>query len=143
MQLMATEIVRALAARDGGLWIGTLRGLSHWTHQDLINYPNVRVNPFFEEEDGTLWFLRIGNTDETGPLCQLKGSAVRCYGKADGIPQEQYTSLARDPEGNFWLGASTSLTRWRPGSFQTYYPSGLKSNVGQSGVSGFACGPDG
>jgi len=141
-QLIATEIVRALAARDGGLWIGTLRGLSHWTHQDLINYPNVRVSPFFDEEDGTLWFLRFGNTDETGPLCKVKGSVVRCYGKADGIPPEQYASLARDPEGNFWLGASTSLTRWRPGSFHTYYPSGLKSNVGQTGVSAFAFGPD-
>ena len=142
-QLPSPDIVRALAARDGGLWIGTLRGLSHWTKQDLINYPDDRVNPIFEEEDGTLWFLRVGNIDETGPLCQLKGSAVRCYGKADGIPQEQYSSLARDPAGNFWLGGSTSLTRWRPGSFQTYYPSALKSNVGQSGVSGFAFGPDG
>ena len=45
-QLLAPSIVRALAARDGGLWIGTLRGLSHWTNQDLINYPDGRVNPF-------------------------------------------------------------------------------------------------
>jgi signal transduction histidine kinase/ligand-binding sensor domain-containing protein len=142
-QLLSPDIVRSLAARDGGLWIGTYRGLSHWIKQDLFNYPNDRVNPIFEGEDGALWFLRVGNIDETGPLCQLKGSAVRCYGKADGIPQEQYSSLARDPAGNFWLGGSTSLTRWRPGSYQTYYPSGLKSNVGQSGVSGFAFGPDG
>ena len=142
-QLLSPDIVRALAARNGGLWIGTLRGLSHWTNQDLINYPDNRVNPLFEEENGTLWFLRPGTTDETGPLCQLKGSAVRCYGKADGIPPDQYTSFARDPAGNFWLGGSTSLTRWRPDSFQTYYPSGLKSNVGQSGVSSFAFGPDG
>ena len=142
-QLLAPDIVRALASRDGGLWIGTLRGLSQWTHQDLINYPNVRVNPLFEEEDGTLWFLRIGNTDETGPLCKVKGSAVRCYGKADGIPPDQYSRLARDPAGNFWLGGSVSLTRRKPDSFQTYYPSGLKSNVGQPGVSGFAFGPDG
>ena len=142
-QLMSNDIVRALSARDGSLWIGTLRGLSHWTHQDLINYPNVRVNPFFEEEDGTLWFLRVGNTDETGPLCKVNGSAVRCYGKADGIPPDQYTELARDPAGNFWIGGSTSYTRWRPGSFQTYYPSGLKSNVGQTGVSAFAFGTDG
>jgi signal transduction histidine kinase/ligand-binding sensor domain-containing protein len=142
-QLPSPDITRALAARDGGLWIGTFRGLSHWTKQDLINYPNVRVNPFFEEEDGTLWFLRIANTDETGPLCKVKGNAVRCYGKADGIPLDQYTSLARDPVGNFWLGGSISLTRWRPGSYQTYYPSGLKSNVGQTGVSSFAFGPDG
>jgi ligand-binding sensor domain-containing protein len=142
-QLLGTDITRPLAARDGSLWIGTLGGLSHWTNQDLINYPDGRVTPFFEEEDGAVWFLRPGNTDAAGPLCKVSGRAVRCYGKADGIPPEQYTSLARDPGGNFWLGGSTSLTRWRPDSFQTYYPSGLKSNVGQTGVSGFAFGPDG
>ncbi len=68
---------------------------------------------------------------------------VRCYGKADGFPEEPYSSIARDSAGNFWLGGSTSLTRWSPGSFQTYYLSGLKSNTGQPGVCALAPGPDG
>jgi signal transduction histidine kinase/ligand-binding sensor domain-containing protein len=145
-QLLSPVVARALAARDGSLWIGTTRGLSHWTNQNLINYStyaNAVTAPFVEEENGTIWVLRAGIADGTGPLCQINGRAVRCYGKADGIPEEPYSSLARDSAGNFWLGGSTSLTRWRPDSFQTYYVSGLKSNTGQPGVCAVAPGHDG
>jgi signal transduction histidine kinase/ligand-binding sensor domain-containing protein len=142
---VSSRFGRVLAARDGSLWIGGTQGLSHWTHQDLINYSSHgNMQPAVEEEDGTLWVTRPGSTDETGSLCQVRGTAVRCYGKAEGIPQEQYSSsLARDSEGNFWLGSSTSLTRWRQGSSQTYYLRGLKSNIGQPGVDAFAVRPDG
>jgi ligand-binding sensor domain-containing protein len=102
--LLSPGIVNALPARDGSLWIGTSRGLSHWTHQDLINYPNVGVHPFFEEEDGTIWFLRVQNTDDTGPLCKVKGSAVRCYGKADGIPPGTVLRASSRPGGKFVAG---------------------------------------
>jgi signal transduction histidine kinase/ligand-binding sensor domain-containing protein len=146
-QLSSPIVQGLLAARDGSLWIGTPRdALSHWTDHDLINYslPANGVNfPFFEEENGTVWFFRTVNPDQTGPLCQVKGAAMRCYGKADGIPEDRYKTVKRDSAGNFWLGGSTSLTRWRPGSSQTYYPSGLKSNAGQEGVTAFALRPDG
>ena len=122
-----------------------MRGLSHWANQDLINYSSYAdvMGPTAEEENGTVWVIRAGVADGTGPLCQVNGMAVRCYGKADGIPEEPYSSLARDSAGNLWLGGSTSLTRWRPGSFQTYYLSGLKSNTGQPGVCAIAPKPDG
>ena len=122
-----------------------MRGLSHWANQDLINYSSYAdvMGPTVEEENGTVWVIRAGTADGTGPLCQVKGMAVRCYGKADGIPEEPYSSLARDSAGNLWLGGSTSLTRWRPGSFQTYYLSGLKSNTGQPGCVRLAPKPDG
>ena len=144
-QLLSPAIARVLAARDGSLWIGTIRGLSHWANQDLINYSSYAdvMGPTAEEENGTVWVIRAGVADGTGPLCQVNGMAVRCYGKADGIPEEPYSSLARDSAGNLWLGGSTSLTRWRPGSFQTYYLSGLKSNTGQPGVCAIAPKPDG
>ncbi len=122
-----------------------MRGLSHWANQDLINYSSYAdvMGPTAEDENGTVWVIRAGVADGTGPLCQVNGMAVRCYGKADGIPEEPYSSLARDSAGNLWLGGSTSLTRWRPGSFQTYYLSGLKSNTGQPGVCAIAPKPDG
>ena len=144
-QLLSPAVARVLAARDGGLWIGTMRGLSRWTKQDLINYSSHAdvMGPTIEEENGATWVIRAGIADGTGPLCQVNGMAVRCYGKADGIPEEPYSSLARDSAGNLWLGGSTSLTRWRPGSFQTYYLSGLKSNTGQPGVCALAPRPDG
>jgi signal transduction histidine kinase/ligand-binding sensor domain-containing protein len=144
-QLPAPVIGRILAARDGSLWIGTMRGLSHWTNKDLINYPstaNAITAPFVEDEDGTVWFWRAAIADDTGPLCQVKDTAIRCYGKADGIPEEAYANVVRDSAGNFWLGSSNTLTRWRPGSFQTYYLSGLKANAG-AGLFALAPRPDG
>jgi PAS domain S-box-containing protein len=144
-QLPAPVIGRILAARDGSLWIGTMRGLSHWTNKDLINYPstaNAITAPFVEDEDGTIWFWRAAIADETGPLCQVKDTVIRCYGKADGIPEEAYANVVRDSAGNFWLGSSNTLTRWRPGSFQTYYLSGLKANAG-AGLFALAPRPDG
>jgi signal transduction histidine kinase/ligand-binding sensor domain-containing protein len=144
-QLLSPVVARHLAVRDGSLWIGTTRGLSHWTNQDLINYmgANAVIVPIVEDENGIIWVLRAGNADGAGSLCQVKDTATRCYGEADGIPREPYSSSVRDSAGNFWLGGSTSLTRWRPGSFQTYYLSGLKSNAGQPGVCALASRPDG
>jgi PAS domain S-box-containing protein len=141
-QLPAPVIGRILAARDGSLWIGTMRGLSHWTNKDLINYPstaNAITAPFVEDEDGTIWFWRAAIADDTGPLCQVKDTVIRCYGKADGIPEEAYFSVVRDSAGDFWLGSGNTLTRWRPGSFQTYHP---KSNV-PPGVYALVPRPDG
>ena len=143
--LSSPVVARVLPARDGSLWIGTTRGLNHWANQDLINYSsyaNAVTGPMVEEQNGTIWVLRAGISDENGPICQVTGMTMRCYGKADGIPEEPYSSLIRDSAGDFWLGGSTSLTRWRPGSFQTYHLSGLKSNGGQSGVCALSSKPD-
>ena len=145
-QLLSPQIGTLLAARDGSLWIGTRLGLSHWTNHDLINYSsyaNAQIRSIVEDDDGTIWVTRNLITDGTGPLCKVKGTAMQCYGKPDGLPETSYWSLVRASSGSLWLGSSTALTRWRPGSFQTYYPSGLKSNAGQSGILALVPSSDG
>ena len=145
-QLLSPEVTSLLAARDGSLWIGTVLGLSHWTNQDLINYSsfaNSNIMSIIEDDDGTIWVTRTRVTDGRGPLCQVKDTAMRCYGKADGVSEERYLPLARDSAGNLWLGSDIALTRCKPGSFHTYYPEGLKSNAGQNGVSALVPRPDG
>jgi len=145
-KLLSPEIRTLLAARDGSLWIGTRLGLSHWTNQDLLNYSsyaNAVISSIVEDDDGTIWVTRNRITDGTGPLCKVKGTAMQCYGKPDGLPETSYWSLVRDSAGSLWLGSSTALTRWRPGSFQTYYPSGLKSNAGQAGIVALVPSSDG
>jgi signal transduction histidine kinase/ligand-binding sensor domain-containing protein len=142
-QLPSIGITALLAARDGSLWIGTRSGLSHWVNQDMVNYlSGAVISPFAEDEDGTVWVLRRLEAGTVGPLCRVKGMAVQCYGKADGLPEDVYFSYARDSEGNSWLAGRTSITRWRPGSSQTYYISALKSNA-DSGPSSLAPSSDG
>jgi signal transduction histidine kinase/ligand-binding sensor domain-containing protein len=142
-QLPSSVIGGLLAARDGSLWIGTMRGFSHWTGNDLVNYPaKVVMIPTAEDENGTIWVVRAAVADGGGALCQVNGTAMRCYGKADGIPEESYTSVTRDSAGDFWMGGNTSLVRWRPGSFQTYHINGMKPDVVPA-VFDLAPGPDG
>ena len=142
-QLPSSVIGGLLAARDGSLWIGTMRGLSHWTGKDLVNYPaKVVMIPIAEDENGTIWVARAAVADGGGALCQVNNTAMRCYGKSDGIPEEIYTSVTRDSAGDFWMGGNTSIVRWRPGSFQTYHINGMKPNV-VPGVFDLAPAPDG
>ena len=144
-QLPSPVIAQLLAARDGSLWIGTTRGLSHSTKNELTHYSSgasAVYGPHVEDPKGAVWVLRIA-ADHNGSVCQVDGHAMRCYGKADGIPEQSYTCLARDPAGNVWLGGSTNLTRFRPGDVQSYYPAGLKGKEGRPSVAALAAMPDG
>jgi len=68
---------------------------------------------------------------------------VKCFGKADGIPISPIASLLPDGKGGFWLGGQTALVHWRGGVSETHPIEALNSNLGQSGISSLAYGPDG
>ena len=144
-QLLSSSITGLLAARDGSLWIGTEVGLSHWVDQDLINYSSqhARINSIIEDRNGTVWFTRSRILDPAGGLCQVIGTGMRCYGKADGIPDSEYGPLVEDSLGNLWTGSSTELVRWKPGSTTVYEPVGLKSNQNLGGLNALALDTDG
>ncbi len=144
-QLPSPTVWSLLAARDGSLWIGTQAGLSHWVNGDLMNYQAGRglISSIVEDRNGTIWITRTRPLDDAGCLCQIIGTGMRCYGKADGIPFAEGGTLVEDAEGNLWIGASTGLVRWKPGSFNAYTPSGLKSNENLAGVLALAASPDG
>src|SRR5258708_986229 len=144
-QLPSPTIISLLAARDGSLWIGTLAGLSHWVNQDLISYEVGRgaVGSILEDRNGTVWMSLTQTTDDAGCLCQLIAAGMRCYGKSDGIPFSEGTSLAEDTLGNLWMGSNTGLVHGKPGSFKAFSPSSLKSNQNLDGVMGIVVNPDG
>ena len=144
-QLPSPSIWSLRAARDGSLWIGTRAGLSHWVNQDLINYQTGRgwISAIVEDRNGAIWITRTRPLDDAGCLCQVIGTGMRCYGKADGIPFAEGVASVEDAGGNFWIGSSTGIVRWRQGSFDAYTPSGLKSNENLAGVMSLAANPDG
>jgi signal transduction histidine kinase/ligand-binding sensor domain-containing protein len=145
--LPSSNITSLLGARDGSLWIGTEGGLSHWDKQHVTDYliKPERINSIIEDRNGTVWFVRTRlNEAAEGGLCQVIGIGMRCYGKADGIPDSAGAgSLVEDTLGNLWIGNDTAVVRWRPGSSSTYIPRGLKSKEGMDGVEGLAANPDG
>ena len=144
--LPSSSVVSLLGARDGGLWIGMEGGLSHWDNRDLTNYliEPTRINSIIEDRSGTVWFVRSQGSNAAGGLCQIVGTAMRCYGKADGLPSSNVSSiLIQDTLGNLWIGSDTAVVRWRPGSSTTYSPRGLKSSEGLDGVVGLAANSDG
>ena len=144
--LPSSNVISLLGARDGSLWIGMEGGLSHWDKRDLTNYDikPERINSIIEDRNGTVWFVRSRLSDAAGGLCQVIGTGMQCYGKADGLPGSDVgSSLVEDTQGNLWIGSDTAVVRWKPGSSSMYTSRGLKSNRGMDGVVSLAADPDG
>jgi ligand-binding sensor domain-containing protein/signal transduction histidine kinase len=143
--LLSSGIFSLLAGADGSLWIGTSTNLAHLQNGNVTNYLDAegRVNSIVQGHDGRIWITRSRVHDDKGPLCEVQGPSLRCYGKADGIPSPYAVPLAEDPEGNLWIGSVNFLIRWRVGSSTVFTPSETKSGEGLSGFQAIAADPDG
>lgn len=132
-----------VSARDGSLWIGTASGLAQWKNGELINFPETtgRVDSIYEDRDGTIWMGRTRRTD-LGGICKVAASIVTCYGAKDRAPSSAHLLIA-DNLGYLWIGYTTGLLRWKPGSSTLYELPGLKSSIGLHGVGGIALARDG
>jgi signal transduction histidine kinase/ligand-binding sensor domain-containing protein len=133
-----------LGARDGSLWIGTSGGLSRLKDGELINYKDsggAGIGGILEDHTGTIWVTRYSINDEKGPLCQVIGEDLNCYGEKDGIPTRFGLGLAEDSAGNIWFG-SDKICRWSPDSTSVYSEKGWK-NFGDIVVGRLAASPSG
>jgi ligand-binding sensor domain-containing protein len=142
-KLPSDNILSLAPSREGGLWIGTGSGLAHWTGHELITLaPAGRIDRVIVDFQGNAWVVRARTHDSLGPLCEAVGSVLQCHGASDGIPSNYAGELAQDATGNFWIGVTDKLVRWRPGSSTTYPIQGLKAETGLSGVQDIVVAPD-
>jgi PAS domain S-box-containing protein len=141
-QLPNPAVISLLGATDGSLWIGTASGLAEWKNGELFTFPETagRVNSIYEDRDGTIWIAR--SRTDAGGVCKVAVSGATCYGPKDGAPPYADT-LIGDNFGRLWIGTSTALVRWKPGSSTSYDLSGLTSNVALAGINALAAAPDG
>ena len=141
------QIVNAFGDRAGGLWVFGLRGIVHLKGRVVTSQFQLdglrSLQIISEDPDGSLWVVRGSNAISGEPLCHVTDHAVRCFGKADGIPISPVNSILADGKGGFWLGGQTALVHWHSGVSESYPIEGLKSNAGQTGIAGLARGPDG
>src|SRR5208283_246305 len=85
-QLPDNLIPSLLVARDGTLWIGTLKGLATWKDGKLKTYPELSgqgITALVEDHEGRF-----------GPMI---------------------LSLYEDSKGNLWVGVANGLWKWKPG----------------------------
>jgi len=140
------QILNVYGDRTGSLWVFGVHGLVRLkngavtSHFDLEGIGNGKM---VEDPDGSVWVTRGSPGVSDSPLCHITGNAIKCFGKADGIPIAPVHSILPDGKGGFWLGGQTTLVHWHDGVSESYPIEALKSNVGQTGIVGMARGPDG
>jgi signal transduction histidine kinase len=143
-ELPSSRINSLLGARDGSLWIGTAMGLARWRNGELTNYsdPTGSIMAILEDRAGTIWIARANISDTKGPLCKVKDTGLRCYGRDDGVTVPYAVALANDSLGNVWLAGGAMVSRWPPSSADTYVPAVLNPAENFNGVVALAGGPD-
>ncbi len=133
-----STIVSVYGDQRGGLWALGEREILHIRAGLVISHFNLdgleQFRQISEDADGSLWVVRGGNAGSEAPLCRITDSAVKCFGKSDGVPISKIDSLLADGKGGFWLGGQTVLAHWHGGASETYQIEALKSNAGQPGI---------
>ena len=127
-----TPIWKLFADRAGGLWLDS-KELAHVKDGVVISHFELKgggqsFQSISEDPDGSLWLALLGSD---APLCHATDSALKCFGKADGIPISDVHSVLADGNGGFWLGGSSALVHWHGGVSETYPIKALKSNSGE------------
>jgi len=138
----ANHDVRSLAVRrEGGLWVGTWRGLFLFQDGRARQIPVIPEDRFvvieslFEDHRGTLW---VG-TQGYGVVRLDGGRPVR-YGKEAGLPGRIAWALQEDREGSLWIGASGGLARLSGGRIESFVG---HPRLPRGTITCFALAPDG
>lgn len=137
-EFATAEVSALLGGRDGSLWIGAGYRLYRWKDGSLSEYSNFEslVDAIIETADGTIWLTRQRISDGNGSICQVEELRFHCYGERDGVPLPYATSLTQDASGKFWIGSSTKLLRWKPGSSEIWTLKALERSEGLDGMMG-------
>jgi signal transduction histidine kinase/ligand-binding sensor domain-containing protein len=123
-QLPSNYIHALLVARDGTLWISTLKGLASWKDGKLTQYPELAgqfLYQLLQDRAGTIWVAAF----QPGRLCAVHDGKVQCYG-ADRFGVG-VLAMYEDRNGYLWVADATGLWRWdatRP----RHYATGIEVN---------------
>jgi ligand-binding sensor domain-containing protein len=91
--------------RNGGIWIGTHAGLSHWTQGRFVNVtkkdglPGDDVRSVYAARPGDLW----AGTGGAG-LVHLTAAGITTYTIRNGLSSNSIWSIFEDASGSLWLG---------------------------------------
>ncbi len=105
--------------RAGKLLAGTQNGLASWTGGKwqilTTNLAGIAVQAIAESDDGTLW---VGTY--AGGLKCLRDGKISVYGRTNGLPSDNITSLLLDKQGVLWVGTANGLARFAKGVWSRF-----------------------
>jgi len=111
---------RLLRDRNGGLWIGTNRGLLH-LHEgrtDLFAQSDGLSGDFiyrlFEDSEGTIWVATGDGLDH------FRDFTVPTISVKQGLSSADVRSVLAARDGGVWLGTGAGLNRWNNGHTAIY-----------------------
>ena len=136
-QLPSSFVVCLRVARDGTLWIGTLKGLASWRDGKLTRYAKLDgliIASILEDRHGTVWVGGDYSVASRGKLCAIDGTNVDCY-ESDAVLGGGITGLYEDSHDVLWVVGRDGVWRWRPGPPRFYHmPFGTFSvhNLGEA-----------
>jgi diguanylate cyclase (GGDEF)-like protein len=118
--LPSNEVRALLAEADGGVWIGSERGLSHWQDGqvrkvDLPGSSGLPIRSLFRSADGTLWVGMFGGLARR----DAKGQ-VRSWTAGKDYPATSAFDFLADPDGTLWIASDRGVLRFRDGRFRRY-----------------------
>ncbi|WP_263385508.1 sensor histidine kinase [Granulicella arctica] len=147
-QMPSVSIFSLLGTRDGSLYVGTESGLVQWKDNHLTSFPAIRgrVTDISEDLDGNIWIgqSRVGSSRISSIVCEVSGGRTKCLGPDDHMPAlSNIFPLAIDLGGTVWVGDSTKIVHWSPGSTTTYEYRDLQNNLDMDGVTSIALASNG
>jgi PAS domain S-box-containing protein len=100
-----------IESRDGGLWIGSDAGISHFRDGKFQSYTvknglqNGEVNAIYEDQNGTLW---VGTTNG---LDRFKDGKSVVYTDRQGLPDNKIWAVLEDNHGYLWMSSNKGVIR--------------------------------
>ena len=90
--------------REGGIWIGTVSGLSRFKDGVFTNYSttdglaNENVRDIYQDDDGVIWFGTYG-----GGLNRYKDGKFFAITTREGMNEDIISRILVDDKDNFWM----------------------------------------
>jgi ligand-binding sensor domain-containing protein/signal transduction histidine kinase len=118
--LRAEQISVLYQDRSRRLWAGSQTGLARldgagWKLFVYTNGPPLNIRAIAQDCRGDFWL----GTQGAG-LARLHQGPFSWYGKTNGLPSDNITSLLADPDGVVWVGTSSGLARFQDGQWTSY-----------------------
>ena len=98
-----------LLASEGQLLVLSAQGdgtavRQYFGAQTLSGHPELKsIRSIHVDGQGTLWMACKES------LCQSSGSKIRILGEGEGLPRDEWASIASDKEGNLWIRSAQRI----------------------------------